>query len=268
MPELPEVEAIRRKLAPRLKGKRIRGVHILRASVTKPQPPPLLQELATGRTVRKVYRRGKNLFVELSGGYTIRVHLRMTGDLYLSRAVELPASVRLWLELGGGGKLVFDDRRALGTVHVHSPEEVASLLSKLGPEPLSKDFTPERLAGAARRSSRPAKLFLMDQARVAGLGNIYAAEALHRAGIDPRKPARRIRPAQAKALHSAIVAVLRDAVKSATTTYTRPGDFGETESFPRVVYGREGEPCPVCGGRIRRIGQGGRSTYFCPACQK
>jgi formamidopyrimidine-DNA glycosylase len=142
------------------------------------------------------------------------------------------------------------------------------LLASIGLDPLSPGFTVERFAALARRSRAAVKTFLMDQRRVAGLGNIYAAEALHRAGIDPRRRACRLSRARLSRLHRAIVGVLRRAVRSAARAYRRPGQFAEGEYFRLAVYGREGKPCPRCRRPIRRLPQGGRSSYFCPGCQK
>jgi formamidopyrimidine-DNA glycosylase len=265
MPELPEVEAIREKIAPEITGRRITGVHVARAVVIRPQRASTIAKLAAGRKIEAVNRRGKNILVGLSGGYVIRVHLRMTGELKVARE---GGNARVWFDLTGGRKLVFEDTRALGRVNVLTEAEVRKALAKLGPEPLSADFALERFTEEAARSRRPAKLFLMDQTHVAGLGNIYAAEALFRARLDPRKPMSETPRAKVAALHSTIVEVLREAMKSARIAYNRPGKFQEGEEFISGVYGREGEACPVCGHKIRRIEQGGRSTYFCPHCQR
>jgi formamidopyrimidine-DNA glycosylase len=266
MPELPEVEAICQTIAPQITGRTIRAVHVLRALVTRPQAPAAVARLATGRKIRSVYRRGKNIVIGLSGGYSIRVHLRMTGHLLVNG--EVSPSTRAWFELGRGRALLFNDTRALGRLAVYTAAEIDRLLAPLGPEPLSPDFTPERLIEEARGSRQPAKLFLMDQKRVAGLGNVYAAEALFRARVSPARPAGTLSPARLRDLHAAIVGVLREAVRSAKIAYKQPGRCKETEEFIPAVYGREGAPCPICGRGIRRIVQGGRSTYYCPKCQK
>lgn len=266
MPELPEVEATCRGLAPVITGKKIAAVHVLRALVTRPQPPARLRKLATGRRIGSIERRGKNILIQLSGGYAIRIHLRMTGSLRANQPIS--AATRVWFELGRSRSLVFDDPRALGCVHIYSTEDAGRVLADLGPEPLAAEFTRERFLADANRSRQPAKLFLMDQKQVAGLGNIYAAEALFRAGVDPTRPMNRLRWPRLEALHEAIVAVLREAVKSAAVAYSQPGGFQEAEGFHPAVYGRAGQPCIACGRKIRRIEQGGRSTYYCPGCQK
>jgi formamidopyrimidine-DNA glycosylase len=263
MPELPEVEAICRKLRRQLRGAEIVSACVLRCG------DPRLEAAVPGRKVLKIFRRGKNILIELSGGLTIRAHMRMTGNLYVIPDGRFrPASTRLYFELVGGRGLIFDDPRALGRVDLHDTALVSELLSRLGPEPLSPAFTPESFICATQHSRQPAKLFLMDQHHVAGLGNIYAAEALFRARINPAKPINRVRRNKLRALHRAIVGVLEDAVQSACIAYSGPGHFEEGESFPLAVYGREGDPCLRCRRKVRRFVQGGRSTYYCPGCQR
>jgi formamidopyrimidine-DNA glycosylase len=269
MPEAPEVEAVCRKLRKSATGATIAQSHIERRRITLPQDPAQVEALATGRTVERIDRRGKNILVRLSGGLTMRVHLRMTGNLYVIPDWRLrPAASSAWFEFDDGRALLFEDTRGLGALTIHDAAEMSRLLEGLGPEPLSRQFTAEALIRSAAGLRQPAKLFLMDQRRIAGLGNIYAAEALFRAGIDPRKPIGSVSTARLRALHAAIVGILREAVKSAVRAYSRPGRFNEAEDVELAVYGREGEPCPRCGGKIRRITQGGRSTYFCPKCQR
>ena len=269
MPELPEVEVVCRKLRKDAAGARIVAARILRPRTSHPQKPALVETLVSGRTIETVSRRGKNILIGISGGLVIRVHLRMTGNLYVIPDVRFrPKATRACFELDGGRGLVFEDQRALGVLNVWQVGEAAALLDELGLEPLSRKFTVRALAGAARQSRKPAKLFLMDQRHVAGLGNIYAAEALFRARIHPAKPMNRIPPGKLPALHAAIVQVLREALRSASVAFSRPGEFDEAGDFPLSVYDREGEPCFVCRRKIRRLVQGGRSTYFCPGCQR
>ncbi|MCX6624530.1 MAG: DNA-formamidopyrimidine glycosylase, partial [Acidobacteria bacterium] len=247
MPELPEVEAVRQRVWREARGAEILAVTLLRPMTAHPQDPLLLQREAAGRTIIDVERRAKNLLLRLSGGVTIRIHLRMTGNLYVVPDVRFrPATVRAWFELKGGAGLLFDDPRALGRMTLHTDAELETLLSELGPEPLSPEFTVEVLAGRAAQSRKPAKLFLMDQTEVAGLGNIYAAEALFRARIHPLRAMRSLRRPKVTALHAAIVDILRDAVQSACTTYAHPGRLLEAEAFQPSVYDREGQACFVC----------------------
>ena len=268
MPELPEVEATCRQVRPAVEGRRILSVSVLRASAVKPQRPARLVRLATGRTIKDVRRRGKNILIDLSGGLTIRVHLRISGDLEVRENGEDSPFDRVVFQVARRRRLVFADPRALGVVNIHATREVPALLADLGPEPLSAAFTLHGFLEQAARSRQPAKLFLMDQRRVAGLGNIYAAEALFHAGIRPSVRMSRLTGPRLETLHLAIVSILRDAVQSTTIAYSRPGRVREAESFTRFVYGREGDPCYVCGRKIRRIAQGGRSTYYCPGCQQ
>ena len=269
MPELPEVEAVCRRIRGAIIGKRIERVIVMRPSVIRPQSPARFVSSVEGESIRTVSRRGKNVLLELGSGSVVRIHLRMTGDLrVLPDSALRPLTARMLFAFVDGSALILDDMRALGKVHVLRKEALVRELASLGPEPLSPLFTPEAFAGTARRSRQPAKLFLMDQRRVAGLGNIYAAETLFRARIHPQVPMNRLTSQKLKKLHSAIVSVLIEAVESAERAYSQPGQIAEGEWFPVAVYGREGEPCPSCKRMIRRIKQGGRSTYYCPGCQR
>jgi formamidopyrimidine-DNA glycosylase len=269
LPELPEVEAICRKLRPQVTGAEIASAHFARAAVARPQNPRAIERGVAGRRVTGVQRRGKNIILDLERDQSLHVHLRMTGNLYVVEDVRFrPATARAWFELVDGRGIIFDDSRCLGKIHLRRKGEIEQIGQKLGPEPLNSEFTVDYLVAAAARTGQPIKLFLMDQRRVAGLGNIYAAEALHQAGIHPDRPARALRRLRIERLHAAIVRVLTNAVQSACIAYSSPGRFEEAESFPLQVYDREGESCGVCRRRIRRVRQGGRSTYFCPGCQR
>ncbi len=265
MPELPEVEAVVARARRAAKGRAIREVEVLRASAVRPQTPALVARRATDRRIEDVERRGKNILIRLAGGYTIRIHLKLNGDLHTG---EVNRSSRVVFHLSGGKRLVFDEPRALGTVNVLDERQLAKALAGIGAEPLSREFKPADFVEAAGKSRLAAKLFLMDQKRVAGLGNVYAAEALFRARIHPAKPMNSLGAGKVRELHGAIREVLREAVKSANIAYNRPGKHKEAAEFKPAVYGREGEPCVRCGSRIRRIQQGGRSTYFCAHCQR
>jgi formamidopyrimidine-DNA glycosylase len=265
MPELPEVEAVCRRLRKQAAGAKLVAAHIERRSITAPQDPSGVEAQLSGRSIERVDRRGKNILIAFSGGLTVRVHLRMTGNLYVIPDFRLRAArSSAWFELADGRGLLFEDTRGLGTLVICD----GSALEGLGPEPLSRRFTAEALVRSAAESRQPAKLFLLDQRRIAGLGNIYAAEALFAAGVDPRAPIGAVSRPRLRSLHGAIVRILRDAVKSACRAYSRPGGFQEAEEYQPAVYGREGERCVRCAGVIRRITQGGRSTYYCPKCQR
>jgi formamidopyrimidine-DNA glycosylase len=270
MPELPEVEAVCRKLRKQATGARILSAHIERPRITSPLDPAEAEAQIAGRSIERIDRRGKNILIVLSGGLVMRIHLRMTGNLYVVPDWRLRiAHCSAWFELEGGRGLLFEDRRGLGTLTIHEEASLeSSVLDGLGPEPLSRQFTAEAFIRSAAGLRQPAKLFLMDQRRVAGLGNIYVAEALFAARVNPAASIGSISRPRLKALHAEIVRILRDAVKSACRAYSRPGGFQEAEDFPLAVYGREGESCIRCRGVIRRVTQGGRSTYFCPKCQR
>lgn len=261
MPELPEVEAVTRK---------IRAAEPWQEIVACGQFRPTTAtglERAVGLRVESAARRGKNILLCLSGGAVLRVHLKMTGNLLVIPDWRLrAATVRAWLGLSDGRGLVLNDPRALGRLSFH--ESTVGLFNDLGPEPFSAEFTVGHLMAQAAKTPKPVKLLLMEQKAVVGLGNIYAAEALFQAGIHPAKPSNEISAVRLKRLHAHIVEVLTAALDSAIAAYDRPGEFNEGENFPVAVYGREGEACWRCRAAIRRIPQGGRSTYYCPKCQR
>jgi formamidopyrimidine-DNA glycosylase len=265
MPELPEVEAIVRRLRSEVIGAAIARVEVLRARTVLPQKPAMVAS-AAGKKIVAVERRGKNIVVRLSSGEALRIHLRMTGILRVVPDARLYTdSVRVLFALKDGRGIVFEDRRILGTVHFHNQAEIDEKLAKVGVEPLTRAFTTKYLIEAARRSKRPMKIFLMDQKIIAGLGNIYAAESLFAARIHPAKPANRISEQKLTDLHTSIPKVLRIAIRDTVKTYSAP-DRHEGMHFQ--VYGRKGEPCFVCGKNIKTMVQGGRTTYFCPNCQR
>ncbi len=271
MPELPEVEAVTRALRKDgLEGARLKSLTIHRALVLRPQDPDEFAERTTLQTVRHVRRRAKNILLHLGNGEVIRVHLRMTGDLFITADPrETSPAVRLEWGLPRSRRLLFTDGRALGKVHVLSPDEVEKLEASLGPEPLGPDFTISYLRQTAAKSRLPAKVFLLDQTKIAGLGNIYAAEVLFRARISPTRPVNQLSPERLRRLHDAIREVLTSAVQSVYTAYRSPAGYREhQDDFERQVYGRAGEACIVCGATLKRIAQGGRSTYYCRRCQR
>jgi formamidopyrimidine-DNA glycosylase len=271
MPELPEVEAVVRGLRDDgLEGARLKAARVLRPLVTRPQSPDEVEHLSTGVTVRAVRRRAKNVLIDLSNDHTLRIHLRMTGDLAIQPgSAERSKLVRAEWQLTRGRLLVFSDMRALGRVHIYSSEELEAILAKLGPEPLDRSFTSARLVKTAQTSRLPAKLFLMDQTKVAGLGNIYAAEALFRARISPFRNISSVSTKDLEQLRTAIQDTLRSAVHSIYKAYRSPGGYRKhRDGFQRYVYGRAGEPCFRCGRPIQKMEQGGRSTYFCAHCQR
>ena len=275
MPELPEVEAVCRLVGPRIRGCVIRFVEVYRPRTVAPIGARAFSQRLQGSKMIRLQRRGKNLVIHLKPGRrmpdcaALLIHLRMSGDLYVdSTNRPIPPAACVVFHLSGGRRLILEDKRGLAVCSLLTADEAAARLGKVGVEPLSPRFTAHALFEMMRHSSLPIKIFLMDQRRVAGLGNIYVAEALFRAGIDPRARAASLSAQSARQLHQAIVGVLRGAVKSALQGYRHPtGGFSRQEEFEPQVYGREGQPCRKCGSVIRRIRQGNRSTYYCPKCQ-
>lgn len=269
MPELPEVDAVARRLDERVRGETIVAARFLRPQTTRPVTGASVARRLKDRRIERVWRRAKNVLVSLSGGMTLRVHLRMTGNVHVLGAEERsPASTRAEFWLGDGRRIAFEDQRLLGRIELLDARDLRSLDDELGVEPLTDAFTPRLLSELLSKSRRPLKLFLLDQSRICGLGNIWAAEALFLARLDPRRQANSVTARSARALHQAIRDVLGAAVESAYRTYTAPGQTLESEGYGVHVYGREGERCTRCRHSVERIGQGGRSTYFCPRCQR
>jgi len=269
VPELPEVENIVRSLRPELVGRQITGFRLLWERTVAAPSPEAFQQMLVGQEVRSVRRRGKFLVFDLSGGQSLLVHLRMTGQLGLCRPGE-PASrhVRAAFDLDDGRELRFVDQRKFGRLWLVDDSE--TVLGKLGPEPLADDFTPaafrERLAGRRARI----KALLLDQRFLAGVGNIYADEALYVARVHPCRPASDLAEEEAERLFQAMRQVLRDGIAHGGTTldsYRRPdGSEGDHQNFLQV-FRRAGEACPRCGTPAVRLVVGGRSTFFCPLCQ-
>ncbi|ACX52156.1 formamidopyrimidine-DNA glycosylase [Ammonifex degensii KC4] len=268
MPELPEVETIRRQLAEKVIGARIKRVEVRRAAVMTNPIPGL--DLLSGKTITGVSRRGKWLWLSLEGDLALLFHLGMTGQLVWEEEGELPPHTHLLIELDRG-RLRFTDFRRFGRVRLGKSEEIRDYLEeKLGPEPLSPAFSVSYLKNALARSRRPIKALLLEQKAVAGLGNIYTDEALFLAGIDPRRPACTLTEDEVKRLHEAIKGVLAEGIRHRGTSIRNyvdaEGTPGEHSLFLRV-YGREGQPCPRCGTPIKKIKLSGRGTHFCPHCQ-
>jgi formamidopyrimidine-DNA glycosylase len=271
MPELPEVETIRRQLAPHLEGRELTAVEVLDPRWSAPRPPGEVAAALTGRTVLALGRAGKYLVWELSGDHHLLMHLRMTGTLLLDPPTDPPhTSVRV--RLSDGHRLLYLDPRRFGTGHLLSSSQARDryLAARLGPEPLTPRFTTAYLRDAARGRIAPVKTFVLDQRRIAGVGNIYADEALFRAGIHPLRAAGSLRPAQLEALREAIESALAAGIeaKGATIDDFRHLD-GAYGSFQDrfLVHLREGEPCVRCATPIRKIVVGGRGTYVCERCQ-
>jgi formamidopyrimidine-DNA glycosylase len=270
MPELPEVETIRRHLAPHVEGRTLERLAIHDARWSLPLAPAELSAAVEGREVRRLGRRGKYLVWELAGDAFLLLHLRMTGTLLLEPP-ERPAHTRVTFDLGDGEVLFVDPRRfGTGELALGHDALEAFFAARLGLEPLEPGFTGPHLHAIARRCRAPVKAMLLDQKRIAGVGNIYADEALFRARVHPLRPAERLTRAQCQALRDAIVASLEAGIeaKGATIDDFRDPD-GVSGSFQDrfLVHLREGEPCPRCGRAVRKLRAAGRGTYVCESCQ-
>lgn len=272
MPELPEVETIARELNGHVTGRRIEAIDIFRADALGRQAPADFCRALRGREIRHCSRRGKYLIFHLHPERYLVVHLRMTGKFAVTAPLEAPLrDHRLWFHLDDGRVLVFQDLRCFGTLDVVARLSDSPALSKLGMEPLSPQCTQSWLRRALAASRTPLKPWLMDQTKIAGLGNIYASEILYAAGLDPTQPANGLDGPSVARLHRATRRILRKAILKSGTTIS---DFrrvdqktGEFQHFLRV-YGKAGEPCPKCKTPIAAIRQQQRSTFFCPRCQR
>jgi formamidopyrimidine-DNA glycosylase len=286
VPELPEVETIRRQIEPELVGRTIVAARILDARWTRPEPPGPVAAALTGRTIATVGRRGKYILIGLDDGATLVMHLRMTGNLLLAEpdgdarrfgmerlypAPTEPAYLRAELELDDGRLLRFTDPRRFGHASLLPAGELEPYLgSRIGVEPLDGAMTAELIGRIAAGRRVPLKSFLLDQKGIAGIGNIYADEALHRAELHPLSPAGSMRPMHWEALREGIVEALEEGLRNGGASIDDYRDSrGEQGSMQDefLVHTREGRECPRCGGRINRIVVSGRSTYFCPDCQ-
>ncbi len=271
MPELPEVETIRRQLAPSVEGRRIVSAEILDARWTRPAPPAPVQDALRGARIEALGRRGKYLVWSLSGERYLLMHLRMTGTLLLDPAAD-PPHTRVRIELDDAHRLVYVDPRRFGTGHlvVGAAAREAYLDERIGVEPLTPSFTPEHLRTLARGRIAPVKAFVLDQRRIAGVGNIYADEALFRAGVHPLRPAGRLTRGDWVRVHAGIEEALRAGIdaKGASIDDYRHID-GARGSFQDqfLIHLRAGQPCVRCGRTIRKIAVGGRGTYVCEHCQ-
>lgn len=301
MPELPEIETIRRQLAPEIVGRRIERAEVLDERWTRPEPPASVEGAIGGRLIESVGRRGKYLIVGFEGDRHLVMHLRMTGNLLLrppglvaeehedEAALDLMEARRLGaprlyeshpearhlraaIRLDDGSELWFTDARRFGQAVVLDGAELEDYLAaRLGPEPLAGELTPEGLAELAAGRTAPLKSFLLNQTRVAGIGNIYADEALWRAELHPLSPAGSMKRDDCERLVDGIVGALEAGLANGGASIDDYRDLrGERGSMQDefLVHTRAGESCPRCGETIRRLVVAGRSTYFCPGCQK
>lgn len=275
MPELPEVETIVRDVAPRLVGRRIRTARLTKSDVLRQVSRRRLLDTLTGNTVVHAHRRAKHAVFLLKSGHRLIVQPRMTGSLIVYDRPLTADEARyavLVCTLAGGGQFVYSDVRRLGTVWLLDDRGWARYTARIGPEPLEPAFTVERFAEALAGSRAAVKKVIMDQRRLAGVGNIYANEALFDARIDPSRPANRLTPDELRDLHAAILDVLRRALRASGTTVRdyRTGT-GEPGSFQLELkaYDRGGEPCVRCGHRlVTTHAIDGRQTTLCAFCQR
>lgn len=273
MPELPEVETIVSDLRPRLIGKRITGVRLLwPGAVAHPSSEGFAAHLA-GRTIGEISRRAKYITIPLDADAFLVVHLRMTGRLlYEPLAVgELPQHTRAVLALEGDHQLRFSDPRKLGRLYLFSQEEHARLLGALGPELLAEDFTAQAFAALLKNRRARIKPLLLNQRLLAGVGNIYADEALFVAGLHPMRRASELSAQELGALYEGLRQVLREGIADRGTTISAYRDaFGQRGAHQHRLraYRRQGKPCLRCGAPIQKLSIGNRGSYFCPACQR
>ena len=270
MPELPEVEVIRRGLAPVLVGRRFLAVQVGANRLRQQSSPQELRRWVLGRRLESLRRRGKYLLFHLEGGVTLLIHLGMTGRLLAGPPPSPPLPhVHLVFQLEGGLELLFQDTRRFGQVLVFPPGVDPPPLAQVGAEPFSRKVTPAWLAEQARGRSRPIKNFLLDARILAGIGNIYAGEILFAARLHPGTPAGSLSKKAWSRLLKETRRILQEAIRQGGTTVSNylnsKGEAGLFQLELRV-YGRTGEPCR-CGARIQRLVQAGRSTFFCPVCQ-
>jgi formamidopyrimidine-DNA glycosylase len=274
MPELPEVEVLRRSLAPLLLGEKIVGVRVRNSALREKVDRRQLGRMVRGREIRALRRRAKYLWIDLEADRTLVIHLGMSGRLtVLGRAAPVEPHEHVAFRLGTGRRLAFRDPRRFGLVLALPSGSLESdpRFARLGVEPLSDEFCGDLLGKLARRRRGPVKSFLMDGRLVAGVGNIYASEALNEAAIHPRRSVARISRQSWRRLAAAVQATLRQAIEQGGTTLNDFADGEGRSGYFQVslrVYGREGEACPRCGRVVRSLVMSGRSTYYCPGCQR
>jgi formamidopyrimidine-DNA glycosylase len=290
VPELPEVETVRRGLQRLVAGRRIEGVEVGRERTVRRTSRQALIDGLTGATINAAERRGKYLLNPLDTGDTLMIHLRMTGQLLLVEpGAARPPHTHVILHLAAAdpprgepladeaAELLFVDARTFGEMVVFDPDNVAVELPEvagLGLDPLVDDPSPEQLGAVLRRRSARLKPLLLDQHVIAGIGNIYADEILHAARVHPDTPASSLRRRDIVALHGAMKRILEESIRAGGSTLTdfsyvdMMGEGGSYQDAHRV-YGRAGERCPTCGrGFVRSFSRGGRTTHYCPVCQR
>jgi formamidopyrimidine-DNA glycosylase len=266
MPELPEVETIKNELLPYVLGRRITDVTLLWERMVRRPAPAEFRLRLIGRMIEGLSRRGKYLFFHLDDGKVLVMHMKMTGSLLVDPADD--RFTRAIIRLDDGKALHFWDPRKFGKMWLEESE--AAVADQLGPEPLDDDFTPAVLAGLLKHRKAPIKPVIIDQTVIAGIGNMYADEALFEARLHPLKPAGELTGEEVERLHRAIQKVLRKALRkkgASVRNYIRPDGTPGTAHDEFVVAHGVGKECPACGGPIERIVVRGRGTYLCPRCQ-
>jgi formamidopyrimidine-DNA glycosylase len=275
MPELPEVELVSRSLAQLVGGKTIVAAELLRERLAPKIAPEEFSVNLSETRIASVTRRGKHILFELENGKTLIVHLRMSGRfMLLPFENDNPKFTHAVFYLENDLKLIFQDQRHFGFMNLVESFELdaAAELRKLAPEPFSEEFSGDYLRRILKTSARSIKEFLLDQTKVCGLGNIYAAEAMFLARVHPQTPAKDVSAVKARRLHKYIREILLESIEHGSTLNVDPENIdgsyygGGYENHWRV-YDREGKPCPNCASKIKRLKQGGRSSYFCPKCQ-
>ena len=271
MPELPEVETIRRHLAPFVEGHVLERMEILDPRWSDPADPRTLEDAVAGRRIERLDRRGKYLIWTLDDEVHVVMHLRMTGNLLIA-GDEPPPYARVLLRLDSGETIAFTDPRRFGTGVVLLGDDALEdyFTSRLGVEPLSPDFTTDALRALARNRKQPVKAFLLNQERLAGVGNIYADEALFKARIHPERPVGTLKRAQLDALREAVIESLEAGIDSRGASiddYRQPDGAEGMFQTKFEVHLREGEPCIRCGSTIKKMRSAGRGTYVCETCQ-
>jgi len=267
MPELPEVETIKNELSPWVVGQSFTQATILDSKLVCGGSAEEVSRGLIGQKIESLGRRGKYLIFHLSNGRSLIMHLRMTGSLLLNPG-DVDRYARAIFHLSNGHRLIFNDRRRLGLIRL--VEDADTVVCKLGPEPLDESFTAEILGQRLSRHHIPIKAALLDQCIVAGIGNMYADEALFAARINPLRKADGLSPEEVRTLHNCIRKVLGAAIGSkgaSVDTYVIPEGELSTAHFNFKVAHKGSEPCPVCGGTIERCVVQNRGSYFCPLCQ-
>lgn len=283
MPELPEVETIRLGLQDKIVGLRISNIEVGVQKIFQGNPKEVI-----GAEIKKISRRAKILVFDLDNGRSLVFHLKLTGQLVYHKdgsqatfghpipfaGTTLPAkTTHVIFTFSNGSKLFYNDVRKFGWIKVVLTDEVPKLkiMVEFGPEPLTPEFTEEKFKKIVSSSNSPIKILLMDQKKIAGVGNIYSNEALFLAGIDPKRLAKKLSSGEIKKLYASILKVLKEGIKyggSSENAYVDAlGGKGRMQEHFRV-YGKNGEKCPKCKGVIKRIALGGRGTFFCKKCQK